>query len=763
MLRLTVGRRLALVVAIAIAVIAIVVVLLLRQQRSQALERAVDDLNSIAVPIAELVDNEIEEAGQRLEFEAQQLRVSDRATVLDRLDANGFIASEILTADAEISRLEASSNFLNRAAEATSVGATRIVSGRVGVLIGTPIPGPTVPTEILVGFYDFSGTAQVVESAQSGSSTEAALAARNSEGELVIFTRSRHNDDQPIGPVDETTAEWIDEAMTFGVPVESESVVVNGRDSVSVAVPIDSANWTALATIDVDDAAPSTPAWLVPLFVAIGLAALVPIALLRRRLREVVRGAQQLSRGRLNHALDDGTDDEIGQIARTLQILDDRLQHDTEQRGRSAALLQHRATHDPLTGLANRSRLREELAVALNNRDPVSVLFCDIDDFKGINDLQGHEGGDVVLKFVANQLASVCGPTELIARFGGDEFCVLSRTEAQASRQLASRVERALDTTCLVNGEQQPIGGSVGLAIAKVTDTPDSVLKSADLAMYREKERRRGLRRAQRRSDEEVHISPEQIRLAFQPVVELIEERIVGVEVLARYMHPELGLLDPSSFLPPGTEQGMFDKLDLEIMTQSIRQLSEWLSHGVVDERFTMSLNLSPDHVSDSGSTRQIFDILRQHRIPASMVQVEVTEHRLLAHEDDLVNQLSALRERGIKIAIDDFGIEGSNVDRLVQIPSDVVKVDRSYVSQIDLDERAENRLRAIVEIVKGEGRVPIAEGVERQGQARVLRELRVPFGQGYLWHAPISALALTPLLGRASRWTRKKPPPDLE
>jgi len=401
--------------------------------------------------------------------------------------------------------------------------------------------------------------------------------------------------------------------------------------------------------------------------------------------------------------------------------------------------------------------------VALNNRDPVAVLFCDIDDFKGINDTQGHEGGDIVLKFVANQLASVCGPNELIARFGGDEFCVLSRTGAQAARQLGSKVERALDASVAINEEQHRIGASVGLAIAKVTDTPDSVLKNADLAMYREKERRRGLKRAKRRSDEDIEISPEQIRLAFQPVVELAEEKIVGVEVLARYMHPELGLLDPSSFLPPGTEQGMFDRLDIEILTQAIRQLSLWLGHGVVDERFTMSVNLSPDHISDSGSTRKIFEILRQNRIPASMVQIEVTEHRLLAHADDLLNSLTTLRERGLKIAIDDFGIDGSNVDRLVQIPSDVVKIDRSFVADIDLDEHAENRLRAILEIVNTEGQAAIAEGVERQGQARVLRGLRVPYGQGYLWHAPISALALTPLLGRASRWTRKKPPPETE
>ena len=402
----------------------------------------------------------------------------------------------------------------------------------------------------------------------------------------------------------------------------------------------------------------------------------------------------------------------------------------------------------------------EELTVALNNRNSVAVVFCDIDGFKSINDSQGHEGGDIVLKFVANQLGSACGPNDLIARFGGDEFCVLSRSEPQSARQLAGKVERSLDANCLVNGQQLRIGGSVGLAIAKVTDTPDSILKSADLAMYREKERRRGLRNP---GGTDIEILPEQIRLVYQPVVDLAEGNIVGVEVLARYMHPVLGMLDPSSFLPPGTERGMFDQFDFEILTRSIAQLSDWLSHGVVDERFTLSFNLAPDHISDSDSTRQIFETLRQHRIPPTMVQLEVTEHKLLAHQDDLINSLTTLRERGLKVAIDDFGIEGSNVDRLVQIPCDTVKIDRSFVSEIDVDERAQARLKAILEIVTTEGRVPIAEGVERQRQAQILRELNVPFGQGYLWHAPISALALTPLLGRASRWTRRKPPPTVD
>ena len=714
-----------------------------------------------AEPLGSLIENEIALASRLLELSAAGVdATTTSADVATELESLGFLSVEALS-PGDTSTLGASQNFGSQAANTSTIGATQRVDGGVAVLLGTPVPASG---EILIGRYDVASILVAVSGAQSGESTEALLAARNPEGIADIFSPSRHNDGEPIGQPDATTAQFLDQVFDSDEIITSSDVILNGRESVLAARRIPGVEWALIVATDRDDAnVGSAPPWLIPVIVVIGLLALIPIAVLRGRLQVVTRGAQELYRDRLVQPLRDSKDDEIGVLSRTLQSLDERLQAETSRRSRAATSLEHQATHDPLTGLANRGKLVEELTIALNDRSPAALLFCDIDNFKGINDTHGHEAGDVVLKFVANQLGSVCGPNELIARFGGDEFCVLSHTEAQGARHLASKVERALDTTCVVNDQQLRVGGSVGLAIAKVTDTPDSLLKSADLAMYREKERRRGLRRsAEGGLGDDVEISLEQIRLVYQPVVEITEGAIVGVEVLARYMHPVLGMLDPSSFLPPGTEQGMFDKFDLEIFSRSIAQLSAWLSDGVVDERFSMSVNLKPDHVSDSDSTRKIFEILRQHRVPATMLQIEVTEHRLHSHEDDLIHSLHLLRERGIKVAIDDFGIEGSNVDRLVGIPSDTVKIDRSFVSEIDVDDRALARLKAILEIVATESLTPIAEGVERTRQAEILRELGVPLGQGFLWHAPISAIALTPLLGRASRWTRRRQTPPV-
>lgn len=761
-MRLTVGRRLALVIAIAILVLITLVVTLLRGQADDSQARTVENVRGANAALAALVNGELLAASNSVEIAAST--GSDEASVIAALEASGFIAAEVIAVDGETSRLQVNRNVIDRSSTGTTFGRTRILNGRVGVIIGTPmaVQGATA-SKVLLTAYDASGILESVKLTQVGPSSEALLAVRNAAGAPVIFTPSRHGNDDPVGQPDRITSTLIEKVLDGESTYESPSQLINERRSVVAMERVPGAEWVAITAIDLEDSGSATvPYWLLPAFLLVGALMLVPVAILRTRLRRLTTAAEQLSRDRLTEPLADTNDDEVGVLSRALQAIDDRLGSEEELRSQSAATLQHRATHDPLTGLANRARLVEELTIALNNREPVAVLFCDIDDFKGINDSQGHEGGDIVLKFVAEQLASACGPNDLIARFGGDEFCVLSHQGATAARQLAGKVERALDSTCVVNGNQQRVAGSVGMAIAKITDTPDSILKSADLAMYREKERRRGLRRAAGGANGEVEILPEQIRLVYQPVVELVEGSIIGVEVLARYMHPVLGMLDPSSFLPPGTEQGEFDKFDLEILTRSIAQLSDWLSHGIVDERFTLSFNLKPDHVSDSDSTRQIFETLRQHRVPPSMLQIEVTEHRLHAHTDDLMHSLHLLRERGIKVAIDDFGIEGSNMDRLVQIPSDTVKIDRSFVSDIDVDERAQARLKAILDIVTAEGRVPIVEGVERQRQAEILREMDVPYGQGYLWYAPISALALTPLLGRASRWIRRKPNPTV-
>ena len=758
MLRLTVGRRLALVVAFAIIAITIVVMVVLRGQAAEARAQAENHVESVALPVSSFLASGLENAGDRLASFVSTLddeQLAGEAPISD----DSFLAVEVVLAG-EPSTLDATENMVDRARVNTVIGSTRSFGDAVAVLIATPLPPiegeDAVP--VLVAAYDTERLVGPVTTISEETNIDVLLTVRNSEGNVVVFadTGEEAGDGNPVG---RQARSMIDEVLGGQDALTSNGIEVNGVSSVVAMRRIPGVEWVVVAATPTDGiTGGSVPLWLIPAFAVIGAFSLIPIALMRRRLGLVVRGAQELYLGRLQEPLTDESEDEIGIMSRSLQSLDTRLQDEAELRSQSAATLQHRATHDPLTGLANRGLLVENLTEMLRNRRDVAVIFCDIDGFKGINDSQGHEAGDLVLKFVAEQLASAVRPADLIARFGGDEFCVLVRGEPQVARDIAAKVERALDATVVVNDNPLRIGGSVGLAAAKVTDSADSILKNADLAMYREKERRRGLREAAR-GDSDVEVSTDQIRLVYQPVVNISDGSIIGVEVLARYMHPVLGLMDPSSFLPPGTERGEFDKFDLEILSRSIAQLSEWLSNGIIDERFTMSFNLLPDHVSDSDSHRIIFDTLRQHRVPPTMLQIEVTEHRLFAHEDDLLNSLNTLRGRGIKVAIDDFGVEGSNVDRLIQIPSDTVKIDRSFVSDIDVDPRAAARLKAILDIVAAEDRVAIAEGVERTDQADILRGLNVPFGQGFLWHAPLSALALTPLLGRASRWTRRKPP----
>ena len=695
MLRLTVGRRLALVVAFAIIAITIVVMVVLRGQAAEARAQAENHVESVALPVSSFLASGLENAGDQLASFVSTLddeQLAGEAPISD----DSFLAVEVVLAG-EPSTLDATENMVDRARVNTVIGSTRSFGDAVAVLIATPLPPiegeDAVP--VLVAAYDTERLVGPVTTISEETNIDVLLTVRNSEGNVVVFadTGEEAGGGNPVG---RQARSMIDEVLGGQDALTSNGIEVNGVSSVVAMRRIPGVEWVVVAATPTDGiTGGSVPLWLIPAFAVIGAFSLIPIALMRRRLGLVVRGAQELYLGRLQEPLTDESEDEIGIMSRSLQSLDTRLQDEAELRSQSAATLQHRATHDPLTGLANRGLLVENLTEMLRNRRDVAVIFCDIDGFKGINDSQGHEAGDLVLKFVAEQLASAVRPADLIARFGGDEFCVLVRGEPQVARDIAAKVERALDATVVVNDNPLRIGGSVGLAAAKVTDSADSILKNADLAMYREKERRRGLREAAR-GDSDVEVSTDQIRLVYQPVVNISDGSIIGVEVLARYMHPVLGLMDPSSFLPPGTERGEFDKFDLEILSRSIAQLSEWLSNGIIDERFTMSFNLLPDHVSDSDSHRIIFDTLRQHRVPPTMLQIEVTEHRLFAHEDDLLNSLNTLRGRGIKVAIDDFGVEGSNVDRLIQIPSDTVKIDRSFVSDIDVDPRAAARLKAL-------------------------------------------------------------------
>ena len=373
MFRLTVGRRLGLVVAVALAAVLVIVFVILRLIAADSVERTVDDLDALSTPIAQSIEIEIEAAARLLEFEADNFASESETLTTRRIRNAGFATVDYAHASTGDSRIDVSTNFLQRAAVATSIGATQVFEGRVGVVIGTPLPDGGELGDVMIGVYDATPILSVVESARAGKSTEVLLAARNSDEAIAVFSASRHNDDQPIGRPDAETAAALGAVLESPVQQQFEDTTLNGRNVVAVLTPVEVTRWVVIATTDRADSGASTiPWWLLPLLLGvIGLLALLPILALRSRIGEVVTGAQQLARGRLTQELNDPTDDEIGFLSRTLQSLDDRLQVDSEQRGRSAAMLQHRASHDPLTGLANRTRLMEELTIALNNREAV--------------------------------------------------------------------------------------------------------------------------------------------------------------------------------------------------------------------------------------------------------------------------------------------------------------------------------------------------------------------------------------------------------
>jgi len=281
--RLTVGRQLGLVVAGAILAITVLVVVVLWDQSNAAEERSVQQVDGITAPLASFIESELASAGRLLEVAASGQR-GDAELPLRQLEDVGFIATEILDADTPSSRLGASSNFVERATSSTTVGSTRLLNGEVGVLVGTPVVGE--PGSVLVGAYNAAGILVGVSAAQTGESTEALLAVRNSNGQAVIFTPSRHNDGEPVGEPDRATSALIDSVLDGEDAFRSTNAKVNGRDSVVTMVRIPQVEWVLMASTDVaDTGSDAMPVWLIPTFLVIGALALVPIGLLRTRLK----------------------------------------------------------------------------------------------------------------------------------------------------------------------------------------------------------------------------------------------------------------------------------------------------------------------------------------------------------------------------------------------------------------------------------------------------------------------------------------------
>jgi diguanylate cyclase (GGDEF)-like protein/PAS domain S-box-containing protein len=427
--------------------------------------------------------------------------------------------------------------------------------------------------------------------------------------------------------------------------------------------------------------------------------------------------------------------------------------------------LRRLAFHDALTGLCNRELFQDRLVQALRRSERggqrVAVLLCDLDDFKNVNDTRGHATGDALLRHVADRLLGAARTSDTVARLGGDEFAIICEglERTRDAIEVARRVLHATSEPVVVGDRELTVGISVGIAVDDGHRSAEELLRDADIALYDAKDdgkQRWALHeesmtvRAQQRLQLEVDlaraVSEGRIETAYQPIVTLDEQRIVGVEVLARWEHPDHGWVPPGDFIAIAERSGLIVELGDAILDDALRTLRGWLDQrpGLV---LRMGVNVSARQMRDPGLPGRVARKLEALDLDPSLLIMELTESVMLDEADLAIEVMHELRRLGVSFAVDDFGTGYSSLAYLRRLPVSIVKTDRAFVNSLGIEEGADQLVRAIIEMARSMHLDVVAEGVETLVQHDVLRELGCIYGQGYRFAHPVAANVLGPRL----------------
>jgi diguanylate cyclase (GGDEF)-like protein len=433
---------------------------------------------------------------------------------------------------------------------------------------------------------------------------------------------------------------------------------------------------------------------------------------------------------------------------------------DITERKRSADKIAHMAHHDSLTGLTNRVLLHDRIDAALarerRNNESFALLLIDLDRFKAVNDMLGHGAGDLLLQKVAERLRGCVRETDTIARLGGDEFAILQ--SAVGTREhveaLARRVVEVVGAPYSINGTPALIGASIG--IARSSDSPDSeqLFHNADLALYRVKaEGRNGFRLFEPEMDDAVRERRQleaalraardrgEFEIHYQPIIDLATGAVVSVEALLRWNHPERGRLAPAAFMPVAEELGLMAAIDAWVIETACAEAMRW--PGEV----SIAVNLSPPKFKRRNFSGVVRRVLAATGLPAQRLELEISERILLRGEEEGLAALQALRDLGVRIALDDFGTGHSSLSDLRAFRFDKIKIDRSFVADMESRNDCAAIVAAVASIGRSIGAATTAEGVETQTQAELVRAAGCSEAQGYLYSYPLSAGAVMAFL----------------
>ena len=458
-------------------------------------------------------------------------------------------------------------------------------------------------------------------------------------------------------------------------------------------------------------------------------------------------------------------EDRVARRTRELEIANEQLELSKEQAESVASRMEYHAHHDALTGLPNRillnDRITSELAHARRQQTNAALLFLDLDRFKIINDSLGHAVGDQLLRVIARRLNNCVRDEDTVARLGGDEFMVLLPRiggSADAGR-IAKKIIECLVDPISCNGHELHITTSIGISIYPYDGTDaETLIKHADISMYRAKELGRNkavyytaemnagarkqlametnLRRA---------LEKNQLKLFYQPKVDISRNLIVGVEALLRWEHPTMGFISPLDFIPVAEDTGLIVPIGEWVLHTAFRQLQQWHNAGFTD--LTVAVNLSSAQLARPGFEDVVAQALNESGLDASMAELEITENVVMENIDSAIIILEKLKYMGVSVAMDDFGTGYSSLSYLRRLPIDIVKIDKSFVREIPDSAEDVTIAKAIIAMAQSLKLSLIVEGVENVRQLNFFRQQNVNIVQGYLFSKPVEASELLKML----------------
>ena len=479
----------------------------------------------------------------------------------------------------------------------------------------------------------------------------------------------------------------------------------------------------------------------------------------RRAEQQVLKAAEALYKSK------EVLEERVRERTRDLVRINEQLKDEIIQRERSEAETKYLAHHDALTGLANRVLFRKALKEAVdalpNAGGVLSVLFIDLDGFKGVNDTLGHSIGDALLCNIADRLKTMLANQGMISRLGGDEFAVLlpHPTPIEDASAIAGQLVQKIAEVVSIGGNEITVGASIGIAACEQRNVDlDELLRNADLAMYRAKSDGRGTWRVYNASMDEAAQARRQLeldmrralsvgdfRVYFQPIVNLQQMRVTSFEALLRWDHAARGIVSPGEFIPLAEETGLIVPLGEWTIREACRHAMSW------PDNISVAVNLSPVQFTRGNIVGAIVSALATTGLDPSRLEIEITESTLLERTDATMETLKQLRSLGLRISMDDFGTGYSSLNYLRSFPFDKIKIDRSFVKDVQNDEESRAIVQAITTLSTQFGLVTTAEGVETIEQLRYVSREGCTEVQGRLFSMPVPASEIPNLLRQLS------------